>query len=60
MRTLVLAAVLLAPVGTPAHERAGLVDLQRLAPTLQLDLRYAHEAQPHRREAARVLPSRGR
>ena len=41
MRTLVLAALLLAPVGTPAHERAGLVDLQSVSPTLQLDLRYA-------------------
>ena len=41
MRTLVLAAVLLAPVGTPAHERAGLVELRRLSPTVQLDLRYA-------------------
>ena len=40
MRTLVLAALLLAPAGTPAHERAGLVDLQRVSPTLQLDLRY--------------------
>lgn len=41
MRTLALAAILIAPVGTPAHERAGLVDLQQLSPTLQLDLRYA-------------------
>ena len=31
------------PVGTPAHERAGLVELGRLSPTLQLDLRYATE-----------------
>jgi D-alanyl-D-alanine dipeptidase len=41
MRALALAAVLIAPVGTPAHERAGLVDLQRRSPTLELDLRYA-------------------
>lgn len=41
MRAFVLAAVLLAPVGTPAHDRAGLVDLQRFSPTLELDLRYA-------------------
>lgn len=41
MPILALAAILIAPVGTPAHERAGLVDLQRLSPTLQLDLRYA-------------------
>ncbi len=41
MRTLLVAAALMAPVGTPAHERAGLVDLQRASPTLELDLRYA-------------------
>jgi len=52
VRTLVLAAVLLAPVGTPAHERAGLVDLQRFSPTLELDLRYAGE----RNVTARRLP----
>ena len=40
MRALAIAAVVLAPVGTPAHERAGLVDLTKRSPTLELDLRY--------------------
>ncbi len=41
MHALAIAAVMLAPVGTPAHERAGLIDLTTRSPTLQLDLRYA-------------------
>ena len=41
MRALALAAVLVAPVGTPAHESAGLVDLKQRSPTLELGLRYA-------------------
>ena len=41
MRALALAAAVLAPAGTPAHERAGLADLRERSPSLQTDLRYA-------------------
>src|SRR5688572_30254229 len=41
MRVIAVTALLIAQVGTPAHERAGLVDLTQRSPTLQLDLRYA-------------------